>query len=415
MIKREKGLNVLSLFDGMSCGHIALNRASIKVNTYIASEIEKSVVKVTQANYPNTLMVGNVELLHYVKRSKKLYSNCKRTLIDSLKNHKGKKCWTKDEIEEFQKQKCQILANGDVIKFSYNHSNLVFEGDIDLILAGSPCTNFSSAAYYSHGKVNYGLEGQQSKLFYEFYRILHEVNPKFYLLENVASMTKESKEILNSFLHKRAILINSNLVSYQNRERLYWTNIPNVNFPKDLGIDFQNYKITTIKRVEKLLYAQKYEGDTIPIILTATEVDTIYNKNLWAYNELKQIRATLTKEEFVDEIHKMLKESCCAKMPYREKMIHGDSKGRFKTKNATNATKIACVTTSQNRTPCCGYVEFGSYIRVLTRLELAKAQTVPYSYVCNMTTSNLEKALGNGWTIEVIVHILKKLKKQYEF
>lgn len=414
MIKRENGLNVLSLFDGMSCGHIALDRANIKVNTYIASEIEKSVVKVTQANYPNTLMVGNVELLHYVKRSKKLYSNCKRTLIDTLKNHKGKKCWTKDEIEEFQKQKCQVLANGDIIKFSYNRSNLIFEGDIDLILAGSPCTNFSSAAYYSHGKINYGLEGQQSKLFYEFYRILHEVNPKFYLLENVASMTKESKEILNNFLHKRAILINSNLVSYQNRERLYWTNIPNVNFPKDMGIDFQNYKITTIKRVEKLLYAQKFEEDTTPIILSATEVDTIYNNNLWAYEELKAINPALTKEEFVDELHKMLQESCRAPKPYIEKMIHGDSKGRFKSKNVTNENKIACVTTSQNRSPNCGYVEF-NYIRTLTRLELAKSQNVPYSYVCDMPTSSLEKALGNGWTIDVIVHILKKLKKQYEF
>lgn len=411
-IKRENGLNVLSLFDGMSCGQIGLEQSKIKVNTYIASEIEKAAIKLTLSKYPNTLMVGDVTKLHYSRG--KLYANCKRKIVDSLANYQDKLFWSDDELMNFKKRRCQILANGDVIRFIYNKDNVVFEGKIDLLLGGSPCTQFSSASFFTNGKENYGLKGKDSSLFYEYYRIMQEVKPKYFLLENV-DMKEESAQLLNEYMKKHYILINSNLVSYQNRPRLYWTNIPNIKHPKDLGIDFQNYKLSTIPRVEKLLYEQRFLGSTSPINLTSNEVETIYNNNKWAFEQIKAIHPALTKEEFVNELHQMLKEACCKKIPSHDKMIYGNANGKFKCKDVTNASKVSCLSTRQDRCPNSGYVIFHDYIRLLTRLELAQAQTISYSYVYDMSYSELQRVLGNGWTVDVIVHILKQLKKQYDF
>jgi DNA (cytosine-5)-methyltransferase 3A len=163
-------MNVLSLFDGMSCGQIALNKLGIKYDNYFASEIDKYAIKVTQNNYPNTKQLGNV--------------------VDV----KGK----------------------DLPK-------------IDLLIGGSPCQGFSFA-----GK-QLNFEDHRSKLFFEFVRLLEECKPKYFLLENV-NMKQEYQDIISKYLGVKPILINSNLVSTQNRRRLYWTNIPNINQPKDKNI-----------------------------------------------------------------------------------------------------------------------------------------------------------------------------------
>jgi len=161
-------MNVLSLFDGMSCGQIALERAGIKVDNYFASEIDKYAIQVTKNNYPNTKHIGSV--------------------VDV----KGK----------------------DLPK-------------IDLLFGGSPCQSFSS---FGDGS---GLNGK-SGLFWEFARVLKEVKPKFFMLENV-KMKKEWSDIISKELGLEPILVNSNLVSAQNRGRMYWTNIP-FNLPDDKGI-----------------------------------------------------------------------------------------------------------------------------------------------------------------------------------
>lgn len=156
------GINVLSLFDGMSCGQIALNRAGIEYDSYYASEIEESPIKVTQHNYPNTIQIGDV---------------------------------TK-------------IKGSDLPK-------------IDLLIGGSPCQSFSS---FGNGK---GLDGK-SGLFFEYVRVLNELkieNPDIkFMLENV-NMKKEWKDIITSELSIEPVAFNSNLVSAQNRDRLYWTNI----------------------------------------------------------------------------------------------------------------------------------------------------------------------------------------------
>lgn len=166
---KEK-INVLSLFDGISCGQIALERQGFEIENYFASEIDKYAIQVTQNNYPNTKQLGSVI------------------------NIKAK----------------------DLPK-------------IYLLIGGSPCQGFSFA-----GK-QLNFEDPRSKLFFEFVRLKNDVNPTYWLLEN-NKMKKEYQDIISNYLGVEPIKINSSLVSAQNRERLYWTNIPNITQPKDKKI-----------------------------------------------------------------------------------------------------------------------------------------------------------------------------------
>ncbi len=165
-------MNVLSLFDGMSCGQIALQKLGIKVDKYFACEIDKYAMQVTQNNFPDTIQLGDVQFV----------------TKETLGSHK-----------------------------------------IDLILGGSPCQGFSFA-----GK-NLNFQDPRSALFFEFVRLVKELKPRYFLLENVR-MKKESRDIISDYMGCEPIEINSALMSAQNRRRLYWTNIPGVTQPKDKGI-----------------------------------------------------------------------------------------------------------------------------------------------------------------------------------
>lgn len=165
-----KGLKVLSLFDGISCGMIALERAGIPVERYVAYEIDKYAIQISEKNYP------------------------------------------------------QIEHCGDVTKADFTQYK-----DFDLLIGGSPCQGFSFA-----GK-QLNFNDERSKLFFEYVRALEEVEPKYFLLENTP-MKKEYENIISDCLGVQPILINSSLVSAQNRKRLYWTNIQNVQQPKDKQI-----------------------------------------------------------------------------------------------------------------------------------------------------------------------------------
>ena len=172
-------MKVLSLFDGMSCGQIALNKLGVSVDTYYASEIDKYAIQVAQKNFPNTIQVGDI---------------------------------TKLDATNFK--------------------------DVDLILAGSPCQGFSFA-----GK-QLAFDDPRSALFFEFIRLLKEIKPKYFLLENVR-MKKEFIDVISEQVSKcypeilfgiEPILINSSLLSAQSRQRLYWTNIQGVTQPEDKNI-----------------------------------------------------------------------------------------------------------------------------------------------------------------------------------
>jgi DNA (cytosine-5)-methyltransferase 3A len=305
-----EALNVLSLFDGMSCGMIALDRKGIKVKNYYASEVDKHAIKVSKHNWGD-----------------------------------------------------KIIHIGDVTKVSYSNGVLYTEngnydvGKIDLLIGGSPCQDFSSArAFGNNGSTPLGLEGSKSSLFYHYLRILNEIkkaNPDLkWLLENV-KMKKDSKRELDDFLGVEGVYINSELVSFQKRARYYWSNL-NFKLPSDKGVNFQDYK----------------------------EVGS----NLGSYK--------------------------LNKTPSRLRMWD-DGKGGNSSKscaNVTNANKIYCLTTKQDRCPNSGLVEYEDFCRYLTRKELELAQTVPVGYTDCLSYNQACAVLGNGWTVDVIAHIFEGLK-----
>ena len=183
-------MKVLSLCDGMSIAHIALDRIGMHVDKYFAAEIKDVAIKVTKDNYPNTIHIGDVNKVRY----------------------KGGILYT---------------DNGN-----YN------VGHIDLMVFGSPCQSFSIAMKTD---MRVGLKDKtRSGLFLECYRILQEVQPTWFLLENVASMKDEDRDCLTEFMGVEPIRINSKLVSAALRDRYYWTNIQGITQPKDKGITLQS-------------------------------------------------------------------------------------------------------------------------------------------------------------------------------
>jgi len=177
-------MNILSLFDGISVAQIALNKVGIKYDNYYASEIDEYAKSITQKNYPRTTQIGNVTEL------------------------KG----------------CDLPK-------------------IDLLVGGSPCQDLSIAK----GKRE-GLSGSRSSLFYEYVRILKETNPKYFIFENVESMSDENKNIITKELGVSPIMIDASLVSAQQRKRYFWTNIQGVIQPEDLGLTVRHIIDTSKQR-----------------------------------------------------------------------------------------------------------------------------------------------------------------------
>lgn len=183
-------MKVLSLCDGMSIAHIALDKIGIPVEKYYAAEIKPIAIKVTKDNYPDTIHIGDVNKISY----------------------KGGILYTE---------------NGN-----YN------VGHIDLMVFGSPCQSFSRCMKTD---MRVGLEDKtRSGLFFECYRILQEVQPTWWLLENVASMKAEDRDYLTECMGVEPIRINSKLVCAALRDRYYWTNIPDITQPEDKGITLQS-------------------------------------------------------------------------------------------------------------------------------------------------------------------------------
>ena len=298
---------VLSLFDGMSCGQIAFDKLGVKFdgikNKYFASEIKKSAIEVTKHNYANTIHIGDVTKVSY--------------------------------------------SNGTL----YTENGEYEVGEIDYLIGGSPCQDFSMIKIQKMEQGKYGLEGDKSKLFYEYLRILKEVKPKYFLLENVR-MKEDSKKQLDNYLGVEGRYINSIDFSFQNRPRFYWTNINILPYePKD--INFQDYKDTD-------------------------------------YEYCKQFKVNKT-------------------MSRLRMWNNGNGTNNFKSgcANVTDSEKIFCLTRFQDRCPNSGLIEFEDFCRFLTRRELELAQTVPVGYTNCLSYNQAQDVLGDGWTVDVIVHILK--------
>lgn len=296
-------MNILSLFDGMSCGQIAFDKLGIKFdgneNKYYASEIKKHAIAVTKHNYPNTIHIGDVTKVSY-------------------------------------KNGILTTENGE-----YNI------GDIDYLIGGSPCQDFSIAKLNNS---KYGLEGDKSKLFYEYLRLLREIKPKYFLLENVR-MKEESKKQLDEYLGVEGKFINSIDFSFQNRPRFYWTNI-NILPYEPQNISFQDFKDTDEE------YCDKFKVKP-----------TMSRIRMWSNGEGRSGRGS------------------CA--------------------NVTYSNKVFCLTRKQDRCPNSGLIEHKDFCRYLTQRELEAAQTVPIGYTSILSYNQAQDVLGDGWTVEVIRHILK--------
>ena len=304
---------VLSLFDGMSCGQIALNQLGFKVEKYFASEIKPHAIKCTQHNFPSTIQIGNV---------------------------------------------CEISYK-DGILMTENGSFEV--GKIDLLIGGSPCQGFSRA-----GK-ELNFNDERSKLFFEYARILKEVNPTYFLLENVV-MRKEYSDVITDILGVNPIMINSALVSAQERKRLYWTNIQGIEHPEDRNIylcDVVNFKSVIPLKENTIDEIRKY---------TKRDFDVSIDKN-------GNIR------------------------PHREdKRKSGISEiGTLRNPNCKSVTIIKSHAPKTYKSP------FEIY--ELNRNECEQLQNVPMNYTIPVSEKQAKDLLGDGWTVEVIKHIFRNIIK----
>jgi DNA-cytosine methyltransferase len=443
-------MNVLSLFDGMSCGQLALNRVGIPITNYFASEIDKYAIKVTMANFPNTIQLGSV------------------VDIDGSK-----------------------LPN------------------IDLLIGGSPCQSFSFAGkrkgmstkceteiltldhYLQLKSEGYEFEGQ-SYLFWEYMRLLQEVKPKYFLLENV-EMGEKWERVLSRAIGVNGIHINSALVSSQNRQRIYWTNIgmrPSGLFgdlesfieqPKDKGMLLKDILESDVDEKyflsEKMIEGFKKHNENhnekktgfifLPTVgdkkaaclranaaLCATDNSIIVamrgreNENGEYEQQLEERQdgktntlTSVSKDNLIREV-KQLNPSTESggKQPYQQNRIYDingispalcegksdlmitsnyiqwDSSGKGNksqgqrayyengksgtlSRGSDNSGQVQPKILSQHR------------IRRLTPIECERLQTVPDNYTNYVSDTQRYKMLGNGWTIDVIAHIFSYLNK----
>ena len=329
-------MNVLSLFDGISCGQIALERAGIKIESYFASEIDKYAIQVAQKNYPNTIQLGDV---------------------------------TK-------------VKGNDLPR-------------IDLLIGGSPCQGFSFA-----GK-QLNFNDPRSKLFFEFVRLLKETQPTYFLLENV-KMKKEYQDIISEYLGVEPIEINSSLVSAQNRKRLYWTNISGIKQPNDKGILLKDIVHETLDFKTAMELAEYI----VPFDQTLQILDKEVQKGKIGYFR-KDSQANR-----VYYVHGKAVTLCgeagggAAKMgQYLFGCITPDRVNKRQTGQRFNDGNKFYTLTAQDRH---GVLVEG-YIRKLTPIECERLQTLPDNYTEGIGNSQRYKCLGNGWTVDVISHILSNI------
>jgi len=332
-------MNVLSLFDGMSCGQIALKNLDVKVDNYYASEIDNYAIQIAKKNFPNTIHLGDV------------------TQIPSS----------------------VFGANG-------------FNTKIDLVMGGSPCQGFSRA-----GK-NLNFDDPRSKLFFEFVRLVEELKPKYFLLENV-KMTKEHRDTISKFLGVEPIYIDSALVSAQTRKRYYWTNIPYIFGPIN-----QHITLRDIIQTEGELKNSEVDERMVTKLGKAYCLTARYDGAVW-WNSIERSQRTMIrigdKVVFPEATKKGYAEAGVGEgldLSYPNSITR---RGR------ALKDKAHCLTTIS---PSQGIINEKYNWRKLTPIECERLQTVPDNYTEGVSNAQRYKMLGNGWTVKVIEHILKNME-----
>lgn len=283
-------MKILSLFDGISCGMIALERAGIKVDKYVAYEIDQDAIKVSKSNYPEIEQKGNV-------------------------------------------------INADFKQYK----------EFDLLIGGSPCQDLCGMGSRK------GLAGEKSGLFFEYLRALQEIKPKFFLLENNASMSKVNKDKISEYMKCEPVLIDSGDFSAQIRKRLYWTNIPIHEYAK---------KSITLKDV---------------------------------------VEKNVQHEEVTDKINKYVISG-----QYKGRKIEKTVRKSIRELNQKSRTIGTNADSISSNTGLTLKIE-DKYFKP-TQTEFERLQTLPNGYTRVLSKRKAVFAIGNGWTVDVIAHIFRGLK-----
>ena len=310
-------MKVLSLFDGISCGRLALERANLPVEKYDAFEIDRYAIAVSQNNYPD------------------------------------------------------IVQHGDVFNGNFKQ----FKG-YDLLLGGSPCTYWSVAKKERETTA----DGEGFRLFMEYVRALEASECRYFLYENNFSIHQNIKDEISEKLGVQPIMINSALLSAQNRKRCYWTNIPNVSQPQDKGILLADILESGVAWQDK------------SYCMTASYDGAIFS------NTLKRKQRTMISEP--------------VRIGHYGKGGQGQRiysvYGKSVTLSANGGGQGAKTGLYKIDLPNGDYI-----IRKLTPVEAERLQTLPDNYTAGISNTQRYKCIGNGWTVDVIAHILGGLSNEY--
>lgn len=301
-------MKVLSLFDGISCGYLALKRAGIHVDEYYASEIDKQAIKCSTHNHPDIIQIGDVTKVSY-----------------------------KDGV-------------------LYTENGEFTVGKIDLVMGGSPCQSFSSAG------TGTGFNGK-SGLYWEYSRVLKEVNPTYFLLENVV-MKQEWQDVITVDLGVNPVEIDSALVSYQRRKRLYWTNISGLTLPPDQGLYLTDY----------------YNNPDV-------KAAQIVGRRLNAQGKREDNNKEIPSQQYLE-------------------LRYGN-----KANTLTTVLKDNVVTTFMSDTRIAVKEVDPSFWRYLEPEEYELFQTIPEGYTEILSKTQRYKAVGNAWTVDVVAHIFRNIKE----
>ena len=387
-----KPLTVLSLFDGISCGRVALQRANIPVEKYYASEIDKYAIQVTQKNWPYTIQIGDVKKIDFTQ----------------------------------------------------------FIGKIDLLIGGSPCQDLSIAGNRA------GLSGERSGLFFKYVEALNTIKPKWFLLENNVGMPQEAYEKISELMGCYPIEINSARVSAQNRRRYYWTNIGEKEYnlfgfptctipqPEDKKIILQDvlesdYGVAVEERGTKLNYSQKKES-----CLMARDYKGFGNQQMTDVAEPICDFVKKKYDEFAEEkgyipikfnpyhkkeiTEKAPTQTCCSNSqttsstvmifePVRIGTLKGLSNGQANRIYSVRGKSVCLNANGGGGGAKTGLYKIdlpdGNYrIRKLKPVECERLQTLPDNYTEGISNIQRYKCIGNGWTVDVIAHIFSFIPKE---
>lgn len=346
---------VLSLFDGMSCWRLALERAWIPVRSYFASEIDRYSMQVSENNRPDVIQVGDVREIRV---------------------------------------KSDIKATGIARRPDGDTNVYVGDNGLDLLIGGSPCQWFSNA-----GK-GLNFSDPRSKLFFEFVRILNEAKPRYFLLENVP-MKEERIKIINQHLGGiQPMVINSSLVSAQSRERLYRVGKREGDRYKMIYIPLPEDKKLTLKDVLQDKVEESYYINQDKVQNTNTKQSNFLKKILLNINpsgkgmngnvynpEHKSPTLTTNKGEWIKIIQ----------------LPRGN--------NIWGIIEDKTPTLSANLWQHNNLLQEWYRVRRLTPVECERLQTLPDDYTAGVSNSQRYKMLGNGWTVDVIAHIFSEIFK----